>query len=70
MNGHRARQIRRMAWEAATEAAVRTGDHRFLTGPNIGRINRRIKRYYRRHGSFPEVLDPAPPPPRRSAFGR
>lgn len=69
MNGHRARQIRHLAWEAHTEAAVRTGDHRFLTGDKLRGTYRKIKRYYQRHGTFPASVDPASPAARRSAFG-
>ena len=57
MNGRRARQIRGLAWSACLEAATRTGDRRFLSAANLKLINRRIKRHYRRSGTFPTSVE-------------
>jgi hypothetical protein len=57
VNGHKARQIRGLAWQAHADAAVATGQRRYLTdGRSLRQTARRIRRHYTRTSRLPVIV--------------
>ncbi len=53
MNGRKAREIRRRAWQVLLAHGVRGGD---ALPRNLRRLTRSMKRDYRRTGRLPQVV--------------